>query len=133
MAVKHPGLRAALLLSPAAHASARLVRSFAEREIKALYKRNVLSWLWSLLKPLTTVAVYSLVFGVIYRATAPSTANGQAEVFALYLSSGPMGWYVFHTMGNDSMRHVPLPSRCTRTLSEWGNTVGMGLRCGAGP
>ena len=104
MAVNHPGLRAALRLSPAARTSARLVRSFAERETKALYKRNVLGWLWSLLKPLTTVAVYSLVFGVIYRATAPVTANGRAEAFALYLFSGLVVWNVFHTIVNGSMR-----------------------------
>ena len=93
-----------LRLSPAARTGARLVRSFAERETKALYKRNVLGWLWSLLKPLTTVAVYSLVFGVIYRATAPATANGQAEVFALYLFSGLVVWNVFYTIVNGSMR-----------------------------
>ncbi len=105
MAVNHPGPSARpSRLSPAARTGARLVRSFAEREVKALYKRNVLGWLWSLLKPLTTVAVYSLVFGVIYRATAPSTANGQAEVFALYLFSGLVVWNVFSTIVNGSMR-----------------------------
>lgn len=91
-------------LSPAARTSARLVRNFAERETKALYKRNLLGWLWSLLRPLTTVAVYSLVFGVIYRATAPATANGQAEVFALYLFSGLVVWNIFHAIVNGSMR-----------------------------
>ena len=91
-------------LSPAARTGARLVRSFAERETKALYKRNLLGWLWSLLKPLTTVAVYSLVFGVIYRAAPPATANGQAEVFALYLFSGLVVWNVFYAIVNGSMR-----------------------------
>lgn len=103
MAVNQPGLRPALL-SPAARTGARLVRSFAERETKALYKRNLLGWLWSLLKPLTTVAVYSLVFGVIYRAVPPATANGQAEVFALYLFSGLVVWNAFSTIVNGSMR-----------------------------
>ena len=104
MAVNHPGLRRALKLSPAARTGARLVRSFAERETKALYKRNLLGWLWSLLKPLTTVAVYSLVFGVIYRATAPVTANGRAEAFALYLFSGLVVWNLFYTIVSGSMR-----------------------------
>ncbi len=103
MAVNQPGPRPALL-SPAARTGARLVRSFAERETKALYKRNLLGWLWSLLKPLTTVAVYSLVFGVIYRAAPPATANGQAEVFALYLFSGLVVWNAFSTIVNGSMR-----------------------------
>ncbi len=91
-------------LTPAVRTGARLVRSFAERETKALYKRNVLGWLWSLLKPLTTVAVYSLVFGVIYRAAAPLTSNGRAEVFALYLFSGLVVWNIFNTILSSSMR-----------------------------
>ena len=104
MTAKHPCLRPALSLSPAARTGARLVRSFAERETKALYKRNVLGWLWSLLKPLTTVAIYSLVFGVIYRATAPATGSGRAQVFALYLFSGLVVWNAFYTIVNGSMR-----------------------------
>ena len=104
MTVNHSGPRSPFRLSPAALTGARLVRSFAERETKALYKRNVLGWLWSLIKPLTTVAVYSLVFGVIYRAAAPVTANGQAEVFALYLFSGLVVWNAFSTIVSSSMR-----------------------------
>ena len=88
----------------AARSTAMLVRSFAEREAKAIYKRTVLGWLWSLLNPLTTVAVYSLVFGVIYRAAPPGTANGRAEVFALYLFSGLVVWNVFTGVVNGSMR-----------------------------
>lgn len=104
MAVNHSGLRSLVGLSPATLTGARLVRSFAERETKALYKRNVLGWLWSLIKPLTTVAVYSLVFGVIYRAAAPVTGNGKAEVFALYLFSGLVVWNAFSTIVSSSMR-----------------------------
>ena len=81
-----------------------LVRSFAEREAKSIYKRTILGWLWSLLNPLTTVAVYSLVFGVIYRATPPATANGRAETFALYLFSGLVVWNVFTGVVTGSMR-----------------------------
>ena len=93
-----------LRISPAVRTGARLVLSFAERETKSLYKRSVLGWLWSLLKPLTTVAVYGLVFGVIYRATPPATANGRAEVFVLYLFSGLVVWNVFQTVVSGAMR-----------------------------
>ena len=81
-----------------------LIRSFAEREIKSVYKRTLLGWLWSLLKPLTTVAVYSLVFGVIYRAEPPPTGSGRGEVFALYLFSGLVVWNVLTAVVNGSMR-----------------------------
>ena len=64
----------------------------------------MLGWLWSLLHPLTTVAVYSLVFGVIYRASPPATANGKAETFALYVFSGLVVWNVLTGVVNGSMR-----------------------------
>lgn len=91
-------------LPAAARSTAMLIRSFAEREVKSIYKRTVLGWLWSLLNPLTTVAVYSLVFGVIYRAVPPATANGKAEVFALYLFSGLVVWNVFTGVVTGAMR-----------------------------
>ncbi len=93
-----------LALSPATRTSAILIRSFAERERKSLYKRSILGWLWSLLGPLMAVAVYSLVFGVIYRAPPPVTANGRAEVFALYLFSGLVVWNVFTNIVTGAMR-----------------------------
>lgn len=81
-----------------------LIRSFAEREIKSVYKRTVLGWLWSLLRPLTTVAVYSLVFGVIYRAEPPPTGNARGEAFALYLFSGLVAWNILTAVVTGSMR-----------------------------
>lgn len=90
-------------LSPAFRISATLIYNFAERESKARYKRSVLGWMWSLINPLTTVAIYSLVFGVIYRAEAPMTANGKAETFALYLFSGLVVWNLFTAVVNGAM------------------------------
>jgi ABC-type polysaccharide/polyol phosphate export permease len=90
-------------ISPALRISATLIYNFAERESKARYKRSVLGWLWSLINPLTTVAIYSLVFGVIYRAAAPLTDNGRAETFALYLFSGLVIWNLFTAVVNGAM------------------------------
>lgn len=97
-------IAARLTLPSAARASAMLIRGFAEREAKSIHKRTVLGWLWSLLNPLTTVAVYSLVFGVIYRAAPPETANGKAEAFALYVFSGLIVWNVMTGVVNGAMR-----------------------------
>ena len=69
-----------------------------------MYKRSALGWLWSLIKPLTTVLVYSLVFGVIYKATPPATANGKAETFALYLFTGLVVWNLFTATVTGSMQ-----------------------------
>ena len=75
--------------------SVNLIIHFAERESKARYKRSLLGWFWSFANPLTTVAVYSFVFGVVYNAQPPVTANGNAENFGLYLFTGLIAWSVF--------------------------------------
>ena len=90
-------------VSPALRISATLIYNFAERESKARYKRSVLGWLWSLINPLTVVAIYSLVFGVFFRTPPPETDNGRAEYFALYLFSGLVIWNLFLAVVNGSM------------------------------
>jgi len=80
-----------------------LVINFAQREMAARYKRSLLGWLWSLLNPASTVLIYSLVFGVFLRTEPPETANGQAEIFAVYLFTGLVVWNLFNGVINGSM------------------------------
>jgi ABC-2 type transport system permease protein len=90
-------------LSPSVRKSASLIYHFAERESKARYKRSLLGWFWSFMNPLTTVLVYSFVFGVVYNAEPPLTSNGKAENFGLYLFSGLVVWSLFTGVVNGSM------------------------------
>ncbi len=92
-----------LTLSPSVRKSASLIYHFAERESKARYKRSLLGWFWSFMNPLTTVVVYSFVFGVVYGAKAPATENGNAENFGLYLFTGLIVWSLFTGVVNGSM------------------------------
>ena len=82
---------------------APLAWNFADRELKTRYRRSVLGWLWSLLNPLSSVLVYSLVFSVFLRAVPPDAANGSG-IFALYLFSGLVPWAFFSGMINGSMQ-----------------------------
>ncbi|MCP3939526.1 MAG: ABC transporter permease [Actinomycetia bacterium] len=79
-----------------------LVANFAQRELKARYRRSLLGWMWSLIHPLTTILTYSLVFAVILRAPAPEAGDG-SKIFALYLFSGLVPWTLFSTMVNGPM------------------------------
>jgi ABC-type polysaccharide/polyol phosphate export permease len=79
-----------------------LVRNFARRELKARYKRSVLGWTWSLLSPLSTIVVYSLVFSVFFRASPPAAGNGDQN-FALFLFTGLVVWLFFSGMITGSM------------------------------
>ncbi len=90
-------------LSPSVRKSVSLIYHFAERESKARYKRSLLGWFWSFMNPLTTVVVYSFVFGVVYNAEPPETTNGNAENFGLYLFTGLIVWSLFTGVVNGSM------------------------------
>lgn len=79
-----------------------LVTNFAQRELKSRYRRSLLGWLWSLINPLTTILIYSLVFSVFLRAEPPVAGDG-SKVFALYLFSGLVVWNVFASMVNGPM------------------------------
>lgn len=90
-------------LSPSVRKSITLIYHFAERESKSRYKRSLLGWFWSFLNPLVTVAVYWFIFGAVYRAVPPGTANGNAENFGLYLFTGLIIWTLFTGLVDGSM------------------------------
>ena len=49
-------------------------------------------WLWSLINPATTLAIYTVVFGVFLGAVAPVAGNGTTQSFALYLFCALVCW-----------------------------------------
>jgi ABC-type polysaccharide/polyol phosphate export permease len=59
------------------------------RDLQAKYKGSALGIVWVLLPPLVLMAVYLLVFRVLWRATVPH--------YALYLLAGLASWIFFAT------------------------------------
>ena len=92
-----------LTLSPAVRKSTNLIYNFAQRELKARYKRSLLGWFWSFANPLATVAVYTFAFGRVFGAQAPETSNGNAENFGLFLFTGLIVWSLFIGVVNGCM------------------------------
>lgn len=93
-----------MLIKPADLAAYRpLTINFARRELAARYKRSLLGWAWSVINPLSLVVIYSLVFGVFFRAPPPPTANGNGEFFSLYLFNGIIVWGIFTGVLTGSM------------------------------
>ncbi len=80
-----------------------LIVNLTEREFKAKYKKSVLGWLWSLLNPMATLAVYTLVFGTFLGNTAPVAGNGSLTSFPVYLFSGLVIWNLFASIVTGSM------------------------------
>jgi len=64
-----------------------LVKILVARDLKVRYKRSVLGFVWTLLNPLITIVIFSLVFSHIFSATY--------EQYKLYMFSGVLIWNFF--------------------------------------
>jgi len=79
-----------------------LIGNFASRELKSKYKHSVLGWAWSLINPAATLAIYTVVFSTIFRATPPPAHNGMTT-YVVYLFIGLVAWNFFSNVVNGSM------------------------------
>ena len=80
---------------------AALVWTLAQRDLTARYKGTILGWLWSLIVPLATLGLYSIVFGLIFRAQVEPFGNGRPAVYAVWLF---LGLIVFNFFSNGLLR-----------------------------
>lgn len=76
-------------------ASRELMGNLTLRELRSKYKRSLLGWAWSLLNPLATMLVYTLVFGFFLRVTPPRGEPSGLKNFAFYLMCGLLAWNFF--------------------------------------
>lgn len=72
-----------------------LIWNFARRDLKARFKGTALGWLWSLVVPLATLLIYSVVFSVIFRAVPPDFGSGRKGNFTVWLLAGLTAWSMF--------------------------------------
>lgn len=99
-----------------------IIRNLTERELKVKYKKSLLGWVWSLLNPLATLVIYSIVFGTFLKVKPPVGGNGDLQSFPLYLFAALVMWNFFGAVVNGSMsamtaagpliRKVYLPPEC---------------------
>ena len=73
-------------------ASRELMANLTLRELRAKYKRSLLGWAWSLLNPLATMLIYTLVFGYILKVQPPRGESSGIKIFALFLLCGLLPW-----------------------------------------
>lgn len=79
-----------------------LIQNLTQRELKSRYKKSVLGRLWALINPASTLAVYTLVFGVYLRSSPPTSPTGLSN-FALWLFAALIIWNGFSSILNGSM------------------------------
>ncbi len=64
-----------------------LLVNLVRKELKVRYKNSVLGFVWTLVNPAVTIAVYALIFGAVFKSNVPA--------FALFLMTGVLIWNMF--------------------------------------
>jgi len=62
------------------------------RELRGKYKRSILGWTWSLLNPLATMVIFTLVFAYFLKVKVPPGNPSGIRPFAFFLLSGLLPW-----------------------------------------
>ena len=75
--------------------SRELLGNLTMRDVRGKYKRTVLGQGWSLLNPLASIAIFSLVFGFLLKATPPPGDPSGLDAFGLWLAAGLLPWTFF--------------------------------------
>jgi ABC-type polysaccharide/polyol phosphate export permease len=65
------------------------------KELRTRYKKSVLGWAWSLLNPLTQMAIFSVIFLYVFKATPPVGDPSGVRNFPLYFLSGALPFNFF--------------------------------------
>jgi len=69
-----------------------LIWNFARRDLRSRFKGTLVGWTWSLILPLATVAIYSVVFSVFIRIEPPPFGSGREGSYAVWLLVGMIPW-----------------------------------------
>lgn len=72
-----------------------LLYNLVAREVKGQYRRTVFGQLWSLINPIATMIVYSIVFGFIFRARPAAGDPSGLDTYPLWLMCGLLAWTFF--------------------------------------
>lgn len=71
------------------------IKQLVSREVKRKYSRSYLGIVWSVLNPLMTMAVMSMIFSTMFRRSI--------ENFPIYYLTGSIFWTLFSTATNSAM------------------------------
>lgn len=84
-------------------ASRELLANLTLREIRGQYKRTIFGQLWSLVNPLASMLVYTIVFAFILRVTPPPGDPSGVDIFAVWLLCGLLPWAFFANVVQQGM------------------------------
>jgi ABC-type polysaccharide/polyol phosphate export permease len=76
-------------------ATRELLANLTMRDVKGKYRRTIFGQLWSLINPLATMLVYTIVFFVLFRASPPPGNPSGLDAYPLWLLCGLLPWTFF--------------------------------------
>jgi ABC-type polysaccharide/polyol phosphate export permease len=76
------------------------------KELRTRYKKSILGWAWSLLNPLTQMAIFTVIFLVIFHAEKPVGNPSGLKNFPLYFLTGLLPFNFFSISVGVSMGAV---------------------------
>lgn len=97
--------------------SRELLWNLTLRELRTKYRRSFLGWAWSMLNPLSTVAIYSFVFGVLFQSNAPIGDPSGLKGFAYFLLCALLPWNFFSLITNLGMGAISGNSGLVRRVA----------------
>ena len=84
-----------LLRSEDARQTLDLTLRLTQRSVSSEFKGTTLGRLWSFINPLATIAIFALIFGVVFRNGVPPGRNSGIDSFALWIGIGVLSWTFF--------------------------------------
>ena len=75
----------------------------ARRSISSEFKGTALGRAWSFINPLATIAVFSVIFGLVFRGGVEPGKNSGIDAFALWIGVGIIAW---NFISNSVMRSM---------------------------
>src|SRR5581483_1170787 len=81
-----------------------LFSQFLARAIARQYRSNALGFLWAVMVPLITLAIYGFVFGVVMVSRWPGavTHDGQPIPFTIYMFAGLIVFWLLAQTANEA-------------------------------
>ncbi|KQQ28068.1 MULTISPECIES: ABC transporter permease [unclassified Frondihabitans] len=86
--------------------SRELLVNLTAREVKGKYRRTVFGQLWSLINPLATMVIYTIVYSFIFKARIEVGNPSGLNVYPLWLMCGLLPWMFFRHVLNAGMTSI---------------------------
>lgn len=78
--------------------SRELLANLTMRDVKGKYRRTFFGQLWSLINPLATMLVYTIVFSIIFPARPAIGEPSGLNIYPLWLMTGLLPWMFFRNV-----------------------------------